>query len=182
MKTSNPSRTRSNPPSTTRTPKEAAKRSRTAHVPVERLSDAQDDRMVMPANGAPPPEDVHGDSQRPVAVHRHRQASVAAILDQTFGELAKCNPGLWDRRAYLMLVGLVYERLATNEHEIATDELIALAKILAENRRTEARLGDQPRPSGDSQRQAANERLPANFADIVRQVYGTNFQAPGETT
>jgi hypothetical protein len=118
--------------------------------------------------------------RRKANVHHRRQASVAAILDQTFGQLANCNPELWDRRAYLMLVGLVYERLATNEDEISNDELVTLAKILAENRRAEARLNGKPHPPGDESTVPATRRLPDCFADVVRQVYGTSFQPPGE--
>ncbi len=114
-----------------------------------------------------------------LGAHRRRQASVAAIIDRLFGGLGQCNPDLWERRAYLLLVGLVYERLATDDEEISTDELVRLAKALAENRRIEARRRDgkereQPAeadspPKGD---------LPERFGDIVRQVYGTNFQTP----
>jgi hypothetical protein len=111
--------------------------------------------------------------------HRRRQASVAAILDRTFGQLAKCSPNLWERRAYLMLIGLVYERLATNEEEISTDELVSLAKVLAENRRAEARLREHPQPT-DSAEPASppTGELPERFTDVVRQVYGTNLQVP----
>ncbi len=126
--------------------------------------------------------DTRDGTEQLVGDHRRRQESVAAILDQTFGQSAKCKPELWDRRAYLMLVGLVYEKLATNEYGIATNELVALAKVLAENRRVEARLvGEQSSASGDADRQPTSQRLPENFADIVRQVYGTNFHDP-ETT
>ncbi len=116
-----------------------------------------------------------------VHAHRRRQASVAAILDQTFGQPAKCSPELWERRAYLMLVGLVYERLATNEDEISTNELIALAKVLAENRRAEARLHTKNQPS-DATKPATGRtgELPTHFAGLVRQVYGVNFQTPQE--
>ncbi len=110
---------------------------------------------------------------------RQRQASVAKILDQTFGQLAKCNPDLWDRRAYLMLVGLVYERLATNEDELPTEELAALSKVLAENRRAESqsRKGERAEEA-PKDKPPPSSGLPENFADVVRQVYGTNFQMP----
>lgn len=118
-------------------------------------------------------------SESKIGAYRRRQASVAAILDRTFGRMAKCNPELWERRAYLMLIGTVYERLAAGPEDIPTDELIALAKALAENRRVEARSRDgrtdPPSPgirgSGD---------LPEQFGGIVRQLYGTNFCDPGE--
>ena len=115
--------------------------------------------------------------EKQLQAHRERQVSVAKILDATFGPLAECNTGLWDRRAYLMFVGMVYERLAYGEKEIATDELAALAKILAECRR-----GAGSRESGEGSRDAGEDaaprsgQLPEQFASAVRQVYGTNFQ------
>ena len=112
-----------------------------------------------------------------VRAHRCRQASVASILNRTFGRFAKSNPELWERRAYLMLVGLMYERLAVNEKEISTDELTALSKALAEQRRAEAQAGDGRGVETDHAENRDGE-LPQDFAEIVRQVYGTNFQPP----
>ena len=115
-----------------------------------------------------------------VSVHHQRQASVAVILDQTFGQLAKCDPDLWERRTYLMLVGLVYERLATSENELPTEELVTLAKVLAENRRAQARARDG-KPTGDASEPSKppTGALPDRFGEIVRQVYGANLQSPG---
>ena len=112
-----------------------------------------------------------------VRAHRCRQASVASILNRTFGRFAKSNPELWERRAYLMLVGLMYERLAVNEQEISTDELTALSKALAEQRRAEAQARDGRGVETDHAGSRDGE-LPQDFAEIVRQVYGTNFQPP----
>ncbi len=109
---------------------------------------------------------------------RQRQASVAAILDETFGRLAESDPELWERRAYLMLMGTVYERLAGGSADIPTDELIALAKALAENRRVEARSRDEKNESA-SPTTPTNGVLPDRFGDIVRQIYGTNYSTPG---
>ena len=109
--------------------------------------------------------------------HHRRQASVAAILDQTLGHFAKSDPRLWERRAYLMLIGLVYERLATNEEEISTDDLVTLAKVLAENRRAEARAQGNHRLSETPESlQSSTGKLPDHLADVVRQVYGTHLQ------
>jgi len=111
---------------------------------------------------------------------RKRQESVAQIIHGMFGPLAKCKPELWGRRAYLMLVGLVYEKLATNEKVISTDELIALGKVLAANKRADARAGEAKQDGQDSTPRPADGQLPKNFDDIVRQVYGTNFQEPSD--
>ena len=126
------------------------------------------------AAGQKPPEDGQSEKSQDFRI---RQVSVGAILDKMFGPLAKCKPELWDRRAYLMLVGLVYERLAVSEKGIPTDELVAFAKVLAENRRIEARLqqADQSNepPNGAT---SGDGKLPPRFGDIIRQLYGTNFQ------
>ena len=119
-----------------------------------------------------------------VRAHRRRQASVSVVLDQTFGRFAESDPLLWDRRAYLMLVGIVYDRLANDEADIPTEELIALAKLLAESRRADsqshaARVETQAKEqcaggSDDASSASGNGRLPDAFGDVVRQIYGTN--------
>lgn len=118
-----------------------------------------------------------------LTAHRRRQASVAAILDRTFGRFARSNPQLWDRRAYLMLVGLVYERLATSEEELSTDELMSLSKVLTDNRRAEAqsKKSEHSAPPAEDET-APSADLPGNFTEIVRRVYGTNFQLTTPTT
>ncbi len=119
------------------------------------------------------------DPQSRLRDHRARQASVSSILDATFGDLAQSSPDLWDRRAYLMLVGLVYERLATNESEIPTDELVALAKVLAEGRRADARTKEPNRPPDrENVEPTSDAPLPGHLSRIIRQVYGANLQDP----
>ena len=147
---------------------------------LKRLRATDDATHPAPVKCAPTPADRDPGPQRSMPGLRRRQESVAKILEETFGKPAKCSPELWDRRAYLMIVGLVYERLATNEQEISTDELIALAKVLAANRRVDARVSETKHDAQDSTPHPADGKLPENFADIVRQVYGTNFHGPGD--
>ncbi len=118
-----------------------------------------------------------------LGAHRKRQASVASILDATFGHLEDCKPELWDRRAYWMLVGLVYERIATNESEIPTDELVTLAKILAESRRIEVKIRETSGASTTREEDVATDGpIPERLADIVRQVYGTTISNKTDTS
>ena len=140
---------------------------------------ARKKRKALVSNGSRPQSetslvDVRDDSSPDrMRTHRRRQASVATILDKTFGKLAESDAQLWDHRAYLMLVGLVYERLATNEQELSTDELVALAKILAENRRAEARRPQGKQTADKDEPPTTNDGpLPKPFADAVREVYG----------
>ena len=111
--------------------------------------------------------------------HRARMASIGAFLDQCFGEFKKDDPGDWDRRTYLMLVGMVYERLAAKESKISTNELVRLAKLFAESRRAEARAAGRPDPV----RIPPSLRAPAGGADgsfvkVVREVYGVGPGGP----
>ena len=121
--------------------------------------------------------------QAKLRARRERQVSVSSILDAAFGSLGKCNPDLWERRTYLMVVGMVYDRLAASEDEISTADLVALAKVLAEQRRSAARdrtdgrvvgNGDGPADPG-AENPVRDGRLPDRFGDIVRQLYGTNL-------
>jgi len=108
-----------------------------------------------------------------VQKHRQQQASVSTILDVTFGKLGDSDPSLWERRAYLMLVGMVYERLAIHEDKLPADELVALAKVLAENRRGESRPKEASRPEDSNETVASSTGpLPNRFADMVRELYG----------
>lgn len=117
-----------------------------------------------------------------IRAYRTRQDSVARILDETMGVLAKCDPKLWGQRAYWMLVGLVYERLAVCEDEISTGELVSLAKVLAENRRVEVRSrseksdthGDDK--SSERMTELPTGELPEGLVDSVRQLYGVELE------
>ena len=81
-----------------------------------------------------------------------------------------------------MLVGMVYERLAINEEDVSTEELVALAKVIAENRRLEVRLRELGETQRDNDQATTPEGpLPDHFGDIVRRVYGTNFAEAAQT-
>lgn len=111
--------------------------------------------------------------------HRARQALIAEVLNGTFGTPSIDNMDPRDRQTYLTLVGLVYDRLSGNDAVIPTKELAPLARIFSESRRAAARSREDERTTGDDQPTATGDRpLPRPFADIVRQVYGTNFQTP----
>ncbi len=114
--------------------------------------------------------------QNKLSAHRRRQVSVAEILDNTFGRFAESKPELWEHRAYLMLVGQVYERLATSEDELSTDELIKLGKALAENRRVDARVRDDADgKTEDDNCSVKPGEMPESLAKSVRQIYGTDL-------
>lgn len=115
--------------------------------------------------------------------HRQRQNTIAEILDSVFGRMKECNTDLWERRAWLMLVGMVYDRLASQELNIPTEELVSLSKILSPNRRSPLRPG-QETPAYDTAGRSPTDSapggeptLPPGLAQLVRQVYGTDLPA-----
>jgi hypothetical protein len=102
---------------------------------------------------------------------RARQETVAQILDQLFGSLARCSPELWERRAYLILVGSVYEKLAGLEGTVSIKELTALARILTSSRPT--RLGAVRDRDSDSASAGLSEPPKAqSLHDAIQGLYG----------
>ncbi len=151
------------------TPKKTTRKRAAAKKPIAREPAAEETGRTRSAVAEAPTEAV--------ASHRLRQASVAAILDQLFGPFGASDPKLWERRAYLLLVGSVYDRLATDA-ELSTDELVKLASVLAESRRSKSsKASSGPvdgEPAMNASRDGGNGRLPDRFADMVRDLYGAN--------
>ena len=132
----------------------------------------------LPEDGAP----VSAPSNQRLREFRQRQASITSILESCFGDAATCKPELWERRAYLMVIGLVYERLASSEEDLPTAELATLAKVLVDARRA---LGERPKEAEKVVQPIETTQppgeLPEPFCEAVRRVYGTNLRSPTET-
>lgn len=112
-----------------------------------------------------------------VKSRRVRQEWTGKVLKGMVGEKGEDNPHLLGQHAYLAMVSVLYERLTTHGKDISTEELAALSKMLAEQRRAEAQSSRGS--SGEEARAAKGEgELPENFGEAVKQIYGTNFQAP----
>ena len=108
---------------------------------------------------------------------RDRQEWAEKLLKVMLGEKGKDNPRLLGQHAYLAIVSVLFERLTTNGKDISTEELAALSRMLAEQRRAEAQSSRGS--SGEEAEAAKGEgELPADFGEAVKQIYGTNFQAP----
>lgn len=87
------------------------------------------------------------------------------------------NIATWPNRAYLMLVGSIYCRMATEGDLPPTEELIDLAKALAENRRAVARdAGEDWERAG--LRPSVRSAGPGAFADAIREIYGLSSRMP----
>ena len=75
------------------------------------------------------------------------------------------------------MVSVLFERLTTKGKDISTEELAALSKMLAEQRRAEAQ-SSRGRNEEEAQAAKGEGELPEDFGEVVKQFYGTNFQAP----
>ena len=157
-------------------------------------------------------------SVSPLAAYRMRMQLIGRLLHAAVGNLEKGDgeADAVGRGAYLHIMGQVFETLDGLSQSIPLDDLVKLSKVVAEQRRAELstrkleegiasgrldtgkRSSDGARgvPSGGGHGNAqvpesedfATRRLPANFAQIVRQIYGTSLasdvgseSADGET-
>ena len=144
-------------------------------------------------------------SVSPLAAYRMRMQLIGRLLHAAVGNLEKGDgeADAVGRGAYLHIMGQVFETLDGLSQSIPLDDLVKLSKVVAEQRRAELstrkleegvassridtgkRAGGGARgarsgglrgngevPEGDD---FATRHLPANFAQIVRQIYGTSL-------
>ena len=112
---------------------------------------------------------------------RRRQRSIGAILESLFGNPDRWRPNVWGRRAYWMIAGLIYERLAMVESEIDTDELIGLAKILAENRKLELLERESRGSKRRKHIRAKGDIVSGKLARAIRDIYGMEIDKSAQS-
>jgi hypothetical protein len=128
-----------------------------------------------PATRQAPEANVPDEEQ--IRAFRKRLKELIAFLDKAFGPLTEKNSHLWERRAYLLVVGLLHDRLTTSEAGLTTEELTALTKVLAEGRhirdagRADTETTTPPRKPGIGRRR---DPIPDPMARAVREVYGVS--------
>lgn len=109
-----------------------------------------------------------------------RRGDVLAAMAQA---LADYDPVQWGRGVYFTMLGRVFDALEGRDVGIPIDVLNTLSKIITEQRRAEAQATKAQLPvagageSADAESPGAGRALPENFGEIVRRIYGTNFQA-----
>lgn len=114
---------------------------------------------------------------RELADRRARQVPVSRILSRIYGPLANCDPGLWESRAFLLLVGIIYQKLVDQEDRITTEELWNLSRMLAEQSRARhpSRAGAASRGSKEPRGNARNAKAASRseLSRMLSEVYGT---------
>ena len=116
----------------------------------------------------------------PAELHR-RWEHARRIVQDAVGKEDEHDPRIWERGLYQLWLWLVVERLVVRRDEIEVNELSVISKMLHEQRKLSLEEAKQQQKAGDGHDGAASgaanpAKLPAHFSQIVRQIYGTNFQ------
>jgi len=144
------------------------------------IDDASAPARPTPGHGAKPA--AHIADRDAVREHRVRQALSAEVIDAALGKFAAFDPDLWTRGAYMMVVGLLYDALMTRKKELPTSALLKLVQAFRAPRTSRKPVGRSSRNgaaedagAGPPTQPTGPHRLPPEFGDIVRQIYGANF-------
>ena len=111
---------------------------------------------------------------------RRRWENVRRIIRDAVGQNDEHNPQLWERGVYQLWLWLVVERLVVRGDEIDLDELSIISKMLHDQRKLSLEETKHQQKAtennGNGNGTIKSTRLPEHFGELVRQIYGTNFQ------
>jgi len=110
---------------------------------------------------------------------RDRWASARRVVQEAVGREDEHDPCIWERGVYQLWLWLVVERLVVRRDEIDVSELSVISKMLTDQRKlslAEAKQHGQSANRKEGNGAARSTQLPPHFGEIVRQIYGTNFQ------
>jgi hypothetical protein len=111
-------------------------------------------------------------------LHR-RWEHARRIVQDAVGKEDEHNPRIWERGLYQLWLWLVVERLVVRRDEMDVGELSVISKMLYDQRKLSLDEAKQRDKAGDAARgngAATSPQLPEHFGELVRQIYGTNFQ------
>ena len=119
---------------------------------------------------------------------RCRWENARGVIREAVGAEEEHDPRIWERGVYQLWLWLVIERLVVRRDEIEVSELSVISKMLHDQRKLSLEEAKQQQKAGDghdgrdggaASGAATAARLPEHFGEIVRQIYGTNFQDDG---
>ncbi|MFQ5489749.1 MAG: hypothetical protein ACE5GE_03410 [Phycisphaerae bacterium] len=106
-----------------------------------------------------------------------RWSSARRVISQIIEQHGAADPQIWEQGAYQLWLWLVVELLVVRRDEIDIADLTAVSKMLHDQRKLTLdrvkhleKIGRDDDPAPDS------KGLPAQFNELVRQVYGTTLQ------
>lgn len=114
----------------------------------------------------------------PAELHR-RWEHARRVVQDAVGKEDEHDPRIWERGLYQLWLWLVVERLVVRRDEMDVGELSVISKMLYDQRKLSLDEAKQRDKAGDATRgngAAICPQLPEHFGELVRQIYGTNFQ------
>ncbi len=117
--------------------------------------------------------------ERELNERRGRQLSAMELIKALLGQNGeKDAPQILGHHAYLAIVASLFERL-TNHKDITTEELAALSRMLAEQRRAQAQ-SSRAGCVAEAPAAGVGGEAQEDIGESVKRVYGTNFREPSE--
>ena len=87
------------------------------------------------------------------------------------------DPQIWERGAYQLWLWLVVEQLVIRRDDVDVDDLSVISKMLRDQRKLSLEeLKRCHQATDQSNAKVQSTKLPEHFGELVRQIYGTNFQ------
>ncbi len=122
---------------------------------------------------------------RATTAFRDRMRHIGGLIRESFGPRRGSDSASVTRDACRVVVSLIIETLSEATEQISTEELAAVCKMLAEQRKLDIAQMEIERkypkkPSGGNRSPTGRRGpLPERFGQIVEEIYGTNIS---ETT
>ncbi len=108
---------------------------------------------------------------------RRRWKYAARTVGQIVTRSETHDPRVWERGVYQLWLWLVVELLVIRRDDIGIGELATISKMLCEQRKLSLdELKQLAKESGHDADETASTKLPPQFGDLVRQIYGANLQ------
>ena len=120
-----------------------------------------------------PPPVIPDDSEQLRRRWRRTRVLISAVVEIE----GEHDPRIWERGAYQLWLWLVVEQLVIRRDDVDVDDLSAISKMLRDQRKLSLEeLKRCHQATDQSKTKVHSTKLPEHFGDLVRQIYGTNFQ------
>lgn len=106
-----------------------------------------------------------------------RWKSARQVIAQIIEKHGSTDPSIWEQGAYQLWLWLVIELMVVRRDEIDVGDLTAVSKMLHDQRKLSLDQAKHLKKSGEQDQAGSNsQRLPEQFDQLVRQIYGANLQ------
>ena len=113
---------------------------------------------------------------------RRRCKKAGDVIRDMTGRDDRQNPSFWEQGAYQLWMRLVVELIVLSRGEPDLSVLSSISKMLHEHRKIGMQEVKHSKNAASRSHQGADPtELPEQFGDVVRRIYGTNFQEDAAT-